>query len=89
MRLLILKHARDWSFAVLEREVRANVVHRHFTRISWEAVPDAKTLARIARALGPEVIERRGMRRGEADKSKDGSSADKSGAREWKGESAC
>ena len=57
LRLLILKHARDWSFAVLEREVRANIVYRHFTRIGWEAVPDAKTLSRIARALGPEVIE--------------------------------
>ena len=42
---------------MLEREVRAHVVYRHFTRIGWEAVPDAKTLARIARALGPEVIE--------------------------------
>jgi len=56
LRLLVLKHARDWSFAVLEREVRANLVCRHFTRIGWEAVPDAKTLARIARALGPELI---------------------------------
>lgn len=43
---------------MLEREVRANIVYRHFTRIGWETVPDAKTLARIARALGPEVIER-------------------------------
>ena len=43
---------------MLEREVRANIVYRHFTRIGWETVPDAKTLARIASALGPEVIER-------------------------------
>ena len=57
MRLLILKHARDGSFAALEREVRAHVVHGRFTRIGWEAVPDARTLARIARALGPEGIE--------------------------------
>jgi IS5 family transposase len=57
-RLLILKHVRNWSFAVLEREVRANALYRHFTRIGWEAVPDAKTLARIACALGPEVIAR-------------------------------
>jgi len=57
VRLLILKHSRNWSFAVREREVRANVVCRHFTRIGWEAVPDAKTLARIACALAPEVIE--------------------------------
>ena len=56
LRLLILKHVRDWSFAVLEREVRANALYRHFTRIGWEAVPDAKTLARIAGELGPEVI---------------------------------
>lgn len=58
LRLLILKHVRNWSFAVLEREVRANALYRHFTRIGWEAVPDAKTLARIARALGPDVIAR-------------------------------
>ena len=56
LRLLILKQVRNWSFAVLEREVRANALYRHFTRIGWEAVPDAKTLARIARALGPAVI---------------------------------
>ena len=56
LRLLILKHVRNGSFAVLEREVRANALYRHFTRIGWETVPDAKTLARIARALGPAVI---------------------------------
>ena len=56
LRLLILKHVRNWSFDVLEREVRANVVYRHFTRIGFDKVPDAKTLGRIARALGPEVI---------------------------------
>ncbi len=56
LRLLILKHVRNWSFDVLEREVRANVVYRHFTRIGFDKVPDAKALARIARALGPEVI---------------------------------
>ena len=56
LRLLILKHVRNWSFSVLEREVRANALYRHFTRIGWETVPDAKALARIARALGPAVI---------------------------------
>lgn len=57
LRLLILKHVRNWSFAVLEREVRTNALYRHFSRVGWEAVPDAKTLARIARDLGPEAIE--------------------------------
>lgn len=56
LRLLVLKHVRNWSFEVLEREVRANVVYRHFTRIGFGAVPDDKALGRIARALGPEVV---------------------------------
>jgi transposase, IS5 family len=38
--------------------VRANLVYRQFTRVGAEKVPDAKTLARQARALGPEVIEK-------------------------------
>jgi IS5 family transposase len=42
---------------VLEREVRANLVYRDFTRIGSQKVPDAKTLVRIGQALGPEVIE--------------------------------
>src|SRR4051812_7194790 len=57
LRLLILKHARNWSYDVLEREVRANLVYRDFTRIGSQKVPDAKTLIRIGRVLGPEVIE--------------------------------
>jgi len=33
LRLLVLKHVRDWSFEGLEREVRANLVYRTFARI--------------------------------------------------------
>ncbi len=54
LRLMVLKHVRDWSFETLEREVRANLVYRRFTRIGGEKVPDAKTLARVIRALGPQ-----------------------------------
>jgi transposase, IS5 family len=57
LRLLLLKHTRNWSYDVLEREVRANLVYRDFTRIGSQKVPDAKTLVRIGQALGPEVIE--------------------------------
>src|SRR5437773_752957 len=57
LRLMILKHVRDWSFEALEREVRANLVYRRFTRVGGEKVPDEKTLARVMRALGPEVVE--------------------------------
>jgi IS5 family transposase len=57
LRLLILKHVRNWSYAVLEREVRANLVYRTFARIGAEKVPDAKTLGRLGQVVGPEVIE--------------------------------
>jgi transposase, IS5 family len=57
LRLLLLKHIRNWSYAVLEREVRANLVYRQFTRVGAAKVPDAKTLGKLAIALGPEVVE--------------------------------
>jgi hypothetical protein len=47
---------RNWSYDTLEREVRANLVYRAFTRIGDEKVPDAKTQARLGQAIGPEVI---------------------------------
>jgi len=56
LRLLLLKHVRNWSFDVLEREVKLNLAYRDFARIGMGKVPDAKTLARIAQALGGEVI---------------------------------
>src|SRR5262245_32399940 len=58
LRMLALKHMRNWSFDVLEREVRTNLVYRVFTRVGAEKVPDAKTLARIEAALGPEVFRK-------------------------------
>src|ERR1700693_3873071 len=57
IRMLLLKHIRNWSFDVLEREVRPNLLYRDFTRVAAGKVPDAKTLGRHARALGPEVIK--------------------------------
>src|SRR5438270_8845477 len=56
LRLLILKHVRDWSYEVLEREVRANLVYRTFARIGAEKVPDAKTLGRLGQVVGSDVI---------------------------------
>src|SRR5258708_1139988 len=40
LRMLILKHVRNWSYQTLEREVRANAVYRTFCRIGIEKVPD-------------------------------------------------
>ena len=53
LRLLILKHVRNWSYEVLEREVRA----RDFTGVGGAKMPDAKTMGRWGVALGPEVIK--------------------------------
>jgi IS5 family transposase len=56
LRLLLLKHIRNWSFDTLEREVTLNLAYRDFARIGLNKVPDAKTMARIAQTLGGEVI---------------------------------
>ena len=55
LRLLILKHIRNWSYQALEREVRANLVYRNFSRVGGAKMPDAKTIGRWA--LGPQVIK--------------------------------
>jgi IS5 family transposase len=58
LRLLILKHVRNWSYEVLEREARANLVYRDFTRVGAGKVPDAKTMGRWGVAVGPQALER-------------------------------
>ena len=54
LRLLVLKHIRNWSYAVLEREVRANLVYRDFTRVGAAKMPDAKTMGRWGVAMGAD-----------------------------------
>jgi IS5 family transposase len=58
LRLLVLKHVRNWSYGVLEREVRANLVYRDFTRVGAGKTPDAKTMGRWGVAVGPEDVKR-------------------------------
>jgi IS5 family transposase len=53
----LLKHVRNWSYEVVEREVRANLVYRSFTRVGGGKVPDDTVMNKWALALGPEVIE--------------------------------
>jgi hypothetical protein len=55
--MLVLKHANNWSFEVTEQQMRANVVCREFARVGLEKVPDAKVLAKIAKLIGPQVVE--------------------------------
>jgi transposase, IS5 family len=56
LRLLVLKHVRNWSYGTLEREVRANLVYRDFTRVGGGKMPDAKTMGRWGRALPTQAI---------------------------------
>ena len=57
VRLLVLKHARNWSYGVLEREVRANLIYRKFVRLGFAKMADAKTVGRWGVAVGPDVIK--------------------------------
>jgi hypothetical protein len=57
LRVLVLKHIHNWSDQVLEREVRANLVDRDFTRVGDAKTPEAKTMGRWGVVLGPAVIE--------------------------------
>src|SRR5712691_11144394 len=57
LRLLVLKHLRNWSYATLEREGRGNLIYRDFTRVGGGKVPDAKTMGRWGIAVGPAVVE--------------------------------
>jgi len=66
LHLLILMHVRNWSNAVLEREVRANLVYRDFTRVDAGPMPDAKTMGRWggrARTGGSQTGARPGCKR--------------------------
>jgi hypothetical protein len=57
LRLMVLKHVWNWSYETLEREVRANLVYRSFTRLGDEKMPDAKIMGRWGQALGPQVLK--------------------------------
>lgn len=57
LRMLVLKHANNWSFEETEHQVRANIVCREFARVGLGRVPDAKVIGKIAKHLGPAVVE--------------------------------
>jgi len=53
LRLLLLKHIRNWSYAALEREVRANLVYREFTRVGAAKMPTPRPWVVGAWQWGP------------------------------------
>jgi IS5 family transposase len=79
LRLLILKHVRNWGYDTLERKVRANLVYRAFTRIGDGEVSDAKTLARIGQVVGPEVTVELARKHGVVGRAKDAGGRDRGG----------
>jgi IS5 family transposase len=71
LRMLTLKHLKQWSYEQLEWEVTGNIVYRYFCRIDGNKVPDAKTMVRLGqlldgdalRALFSRVVEQAAERR--------------------------
>ena len=51
LRFLSLKHLRNWSYEVVEREVRANLFYRSFTRVGGGKVPDDTVINKWALAI--------------------------------------
>jgi len=56
LRLLLLKHVRNWRYQTLEREVRLNLAYRDVRGIGLCEASDAKTLARIGQAIDGDVV---------------------------------
>lgn len=58
LRMLALKHLRDWSYDELEREVTGSLVYRRFCRIDAGKVPDAKTMVRLGQVVDGPTLRR-------------------------------
>jgi IS5 family transposase len=56
VRMLVLKHLKDWSYEQLQWEVTGNLVYRYFCRIDGGKVPDAKTMVRLGQLLDSETL---------------------------------
>jgi IS5 family transposase len=66
LRSMFLKHLKGWSFRELEREVRASLVYRRFTRFDDDPIPQYSTFSRIFALMDASTtgaIHRRGVER--------------------------
>src|SRR5213083_1826708 len=52
LRCVILKHVRSWSFRQLERELRASLLYRRFTRFYEDPTPDFTSFSRTFGLFG-------------------------------------
>jgi IS5 family transposase len=55
LRCLVLKHLKDWSFRTLERELRASLLYRRFTRFYEDAIPDFTSFSRAFALFGKDL----------------------------------
>lgn len=58
LRMMLLKHIRNWSYEEMEREVRANLIYREFTRIGTGRVPEHTTMVKLGQAIGDEHLKK-------------------------------
>src|SRR5437870_7684022 len=54
LRCVILKHLRGWSFRQLERELRASLLYRRFTRFYEDPIPDFSSFSRTFGLFGKD-----------------------------------
>jgi len=52
LRCLVLKHLKNWSFRQLERELRASLLYRRFTRFYEDPTPDFTSFSRTFGLFG-------------------------------------
>src|SRR4029077_7067563 len=57
LRCVVLKHIKGWSYRELERELRASLLYRRFTRFYEDPIPDFSNLWRAFALLGKEGTE--------------------------------
>lgn len=55
LRCCVLKQIKGWSLRELEREVRASLVYRRFTRFDQDPIPQFSTFSRSFAAIGEEL----------------------------------
>src|SRR6266700_2221121 len=54
LRCVILKHVRGWSFRQLEKELRASLLYRRFTRFYEDPIPDFSCFSRTFGLFGKD-----------------------------------
>lgn len=54
LRCVVLKHLKGWSFRELERELRASLLYRRFTRFYEDPVPSYSSFSRAFALFGEE-----------------------------------